>query len=129
MDKNRWPEPAMMAVASGKDEQSWFPITSAHEFKFSIYPRSFIEVVKADGQILAGYFQGLNRALGAITLSNDKDSRRISDNDNNSMSNIGARTLLTIKKYNVDRFGARSEVKSEVRTWHGVVCTSPIQPG
>jgi CRISPR-associated endonuclease Csn1 len=37
--------------------------------------------------------------------------------------------LLTMKKYNVDRFGARSEVKSEVRTWHGVVCTSPIQPG
>lgn len=128
MDKSRWTEPPMMAVASGKDETSWFPITPMHQFRFSIYPRSFIEVVKSDGQILAGYFQGLNRALGAITLSNDKNPRNIFDDDGNSMSNIGAKTLLTIRKYSVDRFGVRSEVKSEVRTWHGVVCTSPIPP-
>ena len=129
MNKSRWPEPPMMAVASGKDEESWHPITPMHEFKFSIYPRSWIEIVKSDGQILAGYFQGLNRALGAITLSNDKNHRKLSDDHGNSMSNIGAKTLLTMKKYSVDRFGARTEVRSEVRTWHGVVCTSPTRPG
>lgn len=129
MDRSRWPHPPMMAVASGKDEESWFPITPSHEFEFSIYPRSWIEVVKSDGQILAGYFQGLNRALGAITLFNDKNPRAILDDRGNSMSNIGAKTLLTIRKYNVDRFGTRSEVQSEVRTWHGVVCTSPTRPG
>lgn len=129
MDKKGWPLPPMMAVAGGKNEQDWFAITPAHEFRCSIYPRSYIEVVKSDGQVLSGYFQGLNRALGAITLSNHKDPRAASDDLGNSMSNIGAKTLLTISKHNVDRFGNKSVVRKEVRTWHGVACISPSPPG
>ena len=129
MDKKRWPQPPMLAVAAGKNEQDWFPITPAHEFKFSIYPKSHIEVVKSDGQILSGYFQSLNRALGAITLSNHKDPRSTVDDLVNSMSNIGAKTLLTINKYSVDRFGNRFKVGNEVRTWHGVACIYPSPPG
>lgn len=129
MNKRDWPMPPMRSVVAYKDEGEWTLIDHSFAFRFSIHPRSFVEVVKPSGEILIGYFQGLNRSTGAINLSNHRDSRTLADDNGNSMQSIGAKTLLTMKKYNVDRFGARSEVKSEVRTWHGVVCTSPIQPG
>ncbi len=129
MDKKGWPQPPMRSVVAYKGESEWILIVDAHEFRFSLHPRSYVEVVKSNGQILSGYFQGLNRALGAITLSNHKDPRTSCDDLGNSMSNIGAKTLLTITKHNVDRFGNKSKVRKEVRTWHGVACTSPSPPG
>lgn len=130
MNKRDWPIPPMRSVVAYKDEEEWTLIDDGFAFRFSLYPRCYVEVAKpSDGEVLSGYFQGLNRSTGAINLFNHKNSRSMLDDNGNSMQSIGAKTLLTIKKYNVGRFGARSEVKSEVRTWHGVVCTSPIQPG
>lgn len=129
MNKRDWPMPPMRAVVAYKEEESWAEIDGSFTFKFSLHPRNYVEVTKPTGELLSGYFQGLNRATGAISLFNDKDSRSRRDDLGNSLDGIGAKTLLSIKKYNVNRFGVRSEVKSEVRTWHGVVCTSPIQPG
>jgi CRISPR-associated endonuclease Csn1 len=129
MDKKGWPSPPMMAVSAYKDEQEWSPITPDHEFRFSIYPKSIIEIAKPDGQVLEGFFQGMDRLTGAISLGNNKNPRLFADDQGNSMRGIGAKTLLTINKYNVDRFGNRFKVEKEVRTWHGVVCTSPSPPG
>lgn len=129
INKRDWSIPPMRAVMAYKEEGEWTLIDDSFVFRFSLYPRSYVEVAKPTGELLSGYFQGMNRSTGAINLSNHKDSRSLMDNNGNSMQSIGAKTLLTIKKYNVDRFGVRSEVKSEVRTWHGVVCTSPIRPG
>ncbi len=128
MNKRDWPKPPMRSVVAYKAEEDWTLIDDSYKFKFSLYPRSYIEVTKPTGELLAGYFQGLNRSTGAINLSNPRDPRLLADDNGNSMQSIGAKTLLTMKKYSVDRFGVRSEVKSEVRTWHGVVCTSPIPP-
>jgi CRISPR-associated endonuclease Csn1 len=111
-----------MAVAAFKDEQDWFPMTPNHEFRFSLYPRSHVEVVKSNGQILEGYFQGLHRGTGNISLFDH-------NNTNSGEGAIGPRKLLTINKYSVDRFGNRFKVGNEVRTWHGVACTSPSPPG
>lgn len=128
MNKRDWPTPPVRSVVAYTDEDEWTLIDESYKFKFSLHPRSYIEVTKPTGELLAGYFQGLNRSTGAINLSNPRDSRLLADDNGNSMQSIGAKTLLTMKKYSVDRFGVRSEVKSEVRTWHGVVCTSPIPP-
>lgn len=128
MNKRDWPTPPVRSVVAYKDEDEWTLIDDSYKFKFSLHPRSYIEVTKPTGELLAGYFQGLNRSTGAINLSNPRESRLLADDNGNSMQSIGAKTLLTMKKYSVDRFGVRSEVKSEVRTWHGVVCTSPIPP-
>jgi CRISPR-associated endonuclease Csn1 len=122
MDKKGWPQPPMMAVAAFKDEQDWFPMTPNHVFRFSLYPRSHVEVVKSDGQILEGYFQGLHRGTGNISLFDH-------NNKNSGEGAIGPRKLLTINKYSVDRFGNKFVVQNEVRTWHGVACTSPSPPG
>ena len=129
MNKREWPIPPLRSVVAYKDEKEWTLIDDGFAFRFSLYSRNYVEVTKPTGELLSGYFQGLNRSTGAINLSNHKDSRPLLDDNGNSMQSIGAKTLLTMKKYNVDRFGIRSEVKSEVRTWHGVVCTSPTQPG
>lgn len=128
MNKRDWPTPPVRSVVAYKDEDEWTLIDESYKFKFSLYPRTYVKVAKPTGELLAGYFQGLNRATGAISLFNDKDSRTRRDDLGNSLDGIGAKTLLTMQKYSVDRFGVRSEVKSEVRTWHGVVCTSPIPP-
>jgi len=128
MNKRDRPTPPVRSVVAYKDEDEWTLIDDSYKFKFSLHPRSYIEVTKPTGELLAGYFQGLNRSTGAINLSNPRDPRLLADDNGNSMQSIGAKTLLTMKKYSVDRFGVRSEVKSEVRTWHGVVCTSPIPP-
>lgn len=122
MDQRAWPHPPMRAVAAFKDEDAWFEMTPDFVFKMSLYPRSCLEVIKPDGEIIEGYFSGLHRGTGNISISLHFDPKSESDG-------IGPRKLLTMKKYVVDRFGVRAEVKSEVRTWHGEVCTSPIQPG
>lgn len=122
IDKQAWPEPPSKAVAQAKDETEWFDITENYAFSMSIYPRSCLELVKPDGEVIEGYFAGLDRATGNITICDHKYSQKL-------WRGIGPRKLLTLKKYSVDRFGVRSEVKSEVRTWHGVVCTSRTQPG
>lgn len=117
-----WPQPPMQAIDQGKEEKDWTAINPTYSFRFSIYQRSFVELVKADGEVVEGYFGGVHRQTGAISLFDhrDPDSRK---------TGLGARTLTELRKFNVDRFGRRSEVKGEVRTWHGVACTSPNPPG
>lgn len=121
MNKRDWPMPPTRAVVAYKDEEDWTLIDHSFAFRFSLYPRNFVEVVKSTGEVFEGYFAGMDRSTGAISLQSH-------NNPKNSFRGLGAKTLLTMKKYSVDRFGMRSEVKSEVRTWHGVVCTSPIPP-
>lgn len=129
MSKRAWPQPPMQSVVAYKDEEDWPVIDASFQFRFSLSPRSYVEVVKPNGEVLSGYFQGLNRSTGAINLFNHRNSRSLSDDNGNSTQSIGAKTLLTMRKYSVDRFGRRAEVKQEVRTWHGVACTSLSPPG
>ena len=129
MDKKRWPLPPSRAVVGGKDEADWIETDSGFAFRCSLYPRCYVEVVKKDGTVLSGYFRGVDRSTGAISLFNHISPRLFKDRDGNSLRSIGAKTLLSMKKYSVDRFGRRFEVKSEIRTWHGAVCTSPNPPG
>lgn len=124
-DKIGWPYPPARATVAYKDETEWTLIDESHRFKFSLYPRCYVEVAKANGEILSGYFQGMDRSTGAISLFNHKDARSHRDDNGNSMRGIGAKTLLTIRKYSVDRFGDRGEVRGEVRTWRGEACTLP----
>lgn len=122
MNRKAWPEPPMRAVAAFKDEEDRFGIDQTYSVKFSLYPRSCIEAVKPDGEVLYGYFQGVHRGTGNISLF-----RHHSPED--GWEGIGPRRLLSLRKYSVDRFGRQAEIKTEVRTWHGVACTSPIPAG
>ncbi|BCK74747.1 CRISPR-associated Csn1 family endonuclease [Acetobacter aceti NBRC 14818] len=121
IDRIQWPQPPNQAAANGKSEKNWPTMGLEHEFRFSLYPRSYVQIVKRDGEIIEGYFAGLDRTVAAFSLLSSSDPTSI-------QRGIGAKTLESIRKYNVNRFGDISMVEQETRTWHGDVCISPDQP-
>jgi CRISPR-associated endonuclease Csn1 len=58
----------------------------------------------------------MDRSTGAIAIAAPENPRSLN-------RGIGAKTLAHFKKLNVDRLGNVTEVRNEVRTWHGVACT------
>lgn len=124
MNKKDWPAPPDRAVVGAKPESEWPVMTGDYHFKFSLYPRSYVVVTKSNGDIIEGYFGGLNRYDGCIYLLPHLDTA-----DREENGKIGAKTLQNIQKYAVDRFGMKNEIKSEMRTWHGKPCISPPPPG
>jgi CRISPR-associated endonuclease Csn1 len=109
-------EPPCKFVQSGVVEDSWPSIDRSFDFLWSIYPMSLMEVTKPNGEVLTGYFRGLDRSTGAIHLSRHHSKDAL-------IRSIGARTLLNFRKLVVDRLGNVHEVRHEARTWRGAVCT------
>ncbi len=108
--------PPNQAVRAYKHENEWPVIGDEYQFLFSLHSFSLIEVTRPNGEVIQGYFRGLDRSTGAISLSKHKDSLSL-------VRGIGAKTLLSFKKFNVDRLGCVHEVKLETRTWRGRACT------
>lgn len=111
-----WPAPPNRAVKGNTAEEEWPEIDGDHEFRWSLYPLSFVELVKPDGEVIEGYLRSLDRNTGAFTISphNSKEIIR---------KGIGTRTLVGFRKFTIDRLGRRFEIARETRTWHGVACT------
>lgn len=107
--------PPNQAVDANRDESEWTTIDASFHFKFSIYSNSLLEITKPDGEIICGYFKGLNRSVAAITLAEHQNPLAVKQG-------IGTRTLLSFRKFNIDRLGRIAEIKQETRTWHGVAC-------
>ncbi|MCC6949629.1 MAG: type II CRISPR RNA-guided endonuclease Cas9 [Bradyrhizobiaceae bacterium] len=109
--------PPMQAVkGGGGDEKDWPTLDGTAEFLWSMYPMTFLELVKSDGEMIEGYFRSLDRNTGAITVSPQTTSAAI-------RKGIGVKTLTSFRKFSVDRLGRKFEVKRELRTWRGRVCT------
>jgi CRISPR-associated endonuclease Csn1 len=115
-DQQAYPQPPNLAAVAYAVEADWMVIDSEFDFLFSLYSHSLLEVVKSDGVVVRGYFKGMDRSTGAITISEPENPRALN-------RSIGAKTLARFRKLNVDRLGKVTEVKNEVRTWHGVACT------
>ena len=115
-DKERWPAPPNKAVSAFKEEENWIDLIAGYEFIFSLYQISFVEIEKADGVFIDGYFRGMHRGTGNINVSphHSKDV---------AIEGIGPRRLKFLKKYSVDRLGRRHEIQRETRTWRGAACT------
>jgi CRISPR-associated endonuclease Csn1 len=108
--------PPDRAVDAYKDETEWTNVDRSYRFLFSLYANSLVQLCKTDGEVIKGYFKGLDRSTGAVALADDKNPLTI-------RRGLGARTLLSLRKFNVDRLGRISEIVQETRTWHGVACT------
>ena len=117
-NKKKYPAPPNRAVVAAKPEHEWTEIDQTFEFRFSLYPDSYLEVVRKDGQAEEGYYRGTSRSTGAITLSPQH-----CHGDDAQVPGIGARTLREFRKFHIDRLGRKHEIRRETRTWHGVVCT------
>lgn len=109
-------QPPNRAVDAHTDEAEWTKIGKDYDFLFSLYPNSLVEVTKPNGEVIRGYFKGLDRSTGAIALAEPHNFEAVK-------SGIGTRTLRSIRKFAVDRLGRISEIRRETRTWRGVACT------
>lgn len=116
VDRASWPEPPKLAVIAHTDEAGWNRIDETYSFLFSLYPYAYVEVVRSTGEIVEGYYRGTNISNGSVTLSDVADKSVL-------IQSIGARTLRSFRKFQVDRLGRRSEIPRETRTWRGAVCT------
>lgn len=116
------PEPPRRAVQAYTAESDWPVMTTDFSFQYSLYGMSLIEVHKKDGEVITGYFRAIDRATGAVSISDISNSGLM-------RTGIGARTLMKFKKLSVDRLGRVSEIMSEARTWRGEVFISPNRGG
>ncbi len=108
--------PPMRAVLQAKPESEWPVVDSTFEFLWSINQKTWLRATKTSGEVVEGYFRGLDRATGNIALSAHENSDAL-------VRGLGVKTLSSFQKYAVDRLGRVSEVPRELRTWRGKVCT------
>jgi CRISPR-associated endonuclease Csn1 len=114
-DREGFPRPPDRAVVSGMPESGW-AMTDDADFLFSLFSHSLLEVAKSDGEVIRGYFKGLDRATGAIAIARPENMRA-------PPIRVGAKTLAMFVKLHVDRLGRTTPVSPEIRTWHGAACT------
>ena len=107
--------PPDRAVTAAKPEEEWAAMDGTCHFLWSLYPLSWVEVTKPDGEVIEGYFRGMDRSTGAIAISPHHTKQKME-------RGIGVKTLAEFRKFAIDRLGNLSEIKQETRTWHGVAC-------
>jgi CRISPR-associated endonuclease Csn1 len=108
--------PPMGAVLAYAPESEWPVIDSTYEFLWSINQRTWLAATKTSGEIVEGYFRGLDRTTGAIALSAHENPDAVT-------RGLGVKTLSSFQKFTIDRLGRKSLVAGETRTWRGVACT------
>ena len=111
------PEPPMHAAVANKSSEQWLKVSN-DAFLFSLYQNSLLEVTRPNQSPKFGYFKGFNTNTASLTIAWAAQHSLI-----NPEQSIGAVMLVSLRKFRVDRLGTRSEVKSEVRTWHGAAYT------
>jgi CRISPR-associated endonuclease Csn1 len=106
-----------VAIVAYKNEDEWTYVTnSKFDFLFSLFQNSIIEVQREHAEKITGYFKGVHRGTGAISVAS-----MISASD--LTQGIGSKTLLSFQKLQIDRLGNITPAPKEPRTWRGAVCT------
>lgn len=108
--------PPDRAIIAAKPEEKWTLITAEFEFLFRLSSHSYVVVTKPNGEIIEGYFKGVDRANGGISLATEPHNLAV------VRHGIGTKTLQAIQKFHINRLGRRSEIVREVRTWRGKAC-------
>lgn len=114
-DVEKWPLPPNKAIQANSDEALWPEMNDGYEFCWSLYPLSLVEIIKPDGEVIEGYFRGVSRSTGALTVSPHFSKQE-------TRTGIGTRTLSQFRKFHVDRLGRKFCIERETRTWHGAAC-------
>jgi CRISPR-associated endonuclease Csn1 len=109
------PEPPMKAIKALKKEEDWDQIDTSYEFRFSLYSGSYVEVAEKSGAIITGYYRGCNRSVATINISSPSEYR------SDQQVSVSPKTARSIRKFQIDRFGALHEIIREPRLWPGAV--------
>lgn len=91
-----------LGIVAHKEEDEWTQIDGSFAFCFSMYPNDLIRITQKQGTFI-GYYAGCDRGSGNINLwSHD---RKKSVGKDGLIRGIGAKTALSIDKFNVDVLG------------------------
>jgi CRISPR-associated endonuclease Csn1 len=102
------------AVVANKPEDAWTVIDESFNFLFSLYPNDWVSVVvKQNEAPREGYYAGLDRATGAISLW--VHDRNHSVGKDGLIRSIGIKTAQSLQKYHVDMLGNLHLVHQETR--------------
>jgi CRISPR-associated endonuclease Csn1 len=100
------------AVLHSKPESEWPEMDASYFFLFSLHPNDWL-TVRLKPEVIEGYFAGLDRSTGAISLwAHDRNQ---SIGDNGLRRSIGIKTSIALEKHHVDLLGNLHRVHSEVR--------------
>ncbi|MAE89648.1 MAG: type II CRISPR RNA-guided endonuclease Cas9 [Pelagibaca sp.] len=100
------------AVVAYKPEEEWPEMDDSYQFLFSLYPNDWLKITLKK-QSFEGYYAGLDRATGAVSLwAHDRDQIK---GKNGMYRGIGIKTAVSLEKCHVDILGELHRVKSEHR--------------
>lgn len=100
------------AVVAYKPEDEWPEMDETYQFLFSLYPNDWIRI-QLKGELREGYFSGLDRATGAVSLwVHDRNKNAGKDGQ---WRGIGIKTAKQVEKYHVDLLGNLRKVRNEKR--------------
>lgn len=110
------------AISAHKDENEWPEISDTHQFEFSLWKNSRVEIKKKpssqkpNGEHFIGLYSGINRDTGAFMVANP-------DNIQEQVQFSVKTGTLRFRRLETDRLGRISVVKKENRTWRGKTVT------
>ena len=104
------------AVVAFKPEDEWtlMDASAGYRFLFSLHANDWVQVsLKGENLPRVGYFSGLDRSTGAISLwAHDRNQAVGKDG---LIRGIGIKTALSVEKFHVDLLGSLYPVRHEVR--------------
>ncbi len=101
------------AVVAFKPETEWPVMDESFFFLFSLHPNDWIRMTFKKNPPQEGYFSGLNRATGSISMWVHDRNRSIGKNG--FLDGIGIKTAVTVEKCHVDILGRLYRVHHETR--------------
>lgn len=104
-----------LAVVAYKPEDEWtmMDATKGYRFLFSLHASDWVRVTLNGKPAQEGYFAGLDRATGAISLwVHDRDR---SVGKDGLVRGIGIKTALSVEKFHIDMLGRRYPARHETR--------------
>lgn len=101
------------AVVAFKAEEEWTVMDENFRFLFSLHPNDWVRVRFKKDAPKEGYFSGLDRSTGAISLwAHDRNQAAGKDG---LLRGIGIKTALSMEKFHVDLLGRLYPVQPETR--------------
>lgn len=100
------------AVVAFKPEAEWPEMDESYTFMFSLHPNDWLSI-KLKSENIAGYFAGLDRATGAVSIWAHDRNQTIGKEG--QWRGVGIKTALALEKYHIDFLGNFYPVKQEIR--------------
>ncbi len=107
------PELPKRAVVQSKPEEEWTVMDENYRFLFSLHPNDWVNVQLKGKPVIEGYFAGLDRSTGAISVwTHDRNQSLAKDG---LIRGIGIKTAQSVEKFHVDLLGRLYPVRQEIR--------------